>query len=177
VDDKAPPGSRRHKAPRTKTADPTRSTSADPPIAGSPAPLGKSATPESATEAGTAPPEAAPPAKAPVPLQLACEASEKEAAPGQKLQINCDATNLNDTAIRLSSIEVIVGTGAAQAAVGEVLSELAPHSQVRIVITPTLPRNAKAGEPLPIMIVVNTPDATPVQRPIAVQIVQPDQLK
>jgi hypothetical protein len=106
----------------------------------------------------------------PAPLQLSCAAVEKDAAPGQQLRIQCESTNPNESATHVKAVDVAVGTGAALPATGLLLPELEPHGRFKFQLTAALPRSAKAGSSMPILITINASDFAPVQQQILIQV-------
>jgi hypothetical protein len=178
--DRNPPlQNRHHKALSTvkaKTADTAKPAIPDPSgTSVNHATPASSTPPGEATAASSTTPETPPPGERPAvrpaaPMQLSCEAGEKDAAPGQQFRIHCKATNPNGSVARVMSVEVAVGTGAALVAVGPALPELEPHGHLEFDVTPTLPGSVVSGSSLPIVITINALDSAPVHQQIVVPI-------
>jgi len=110
----------------------------------------------------------------PVPPQLSCTLPVKQAAPGQRLRVECEASNPNDAPIRGLTYQVSIGQATAVPATG--LGRLDPHAQRKFENEVTVPVNAQGGASLQVKVTVSVPDAPPVQQDILVTIVEPQKL-
>jgi len=103
-----------------------------------------------------------------VPLQLSCMVLDKEPASGQRLRIQCEASNSGDAPVHGLSFQVVVGKAAAMPATGPV--ELAAYGHVKFELAPTLSAGTRTGASVPIIITMNAPDIAPIQQQMVIRI-------
>lgn len=109
-----------------------------------------------------------------VPPQLSCTSSDKIPAAGQRLRVECVASNPGDRPAQGLRYEIAIDKATPEPAKGP--GELGPHTQPKFELTPMLPANAPVGSSVGITVTMNAPGGSPVQQQISVDIVPFDGL-
>lgn len=116
---------------------------------------------------------AAPPPPPPPP-QLSCNAPARQATPGQRLRVPCEASNPGDQPVKGVTYKVAIDNAEPTSASGP--ADLAPHTAPsKFDVDITLPSN-DTPRVVQVTVTANVPDGPPVQQDISVNVVEPHKL-
>lgn len=108
-----------------------------------------------------------------MPPGLSCGSSDKQILPGQRIRVECEASNTGETPMHGGTCELVIGQGAPQTA--QCPLDLPQHDKRSFELERTVPLDAKPGR-LMVSVTMTEPDQPPVTQEIALEVLEPRQL-